>query len=459
MVALAPAQSTVPHDRGRLPPGWPLAGLLVLYPIWWALGLGPFILVLAAVPMTWQMWKNSWIRLPPGFALWGLFLIWVLVSGVALDAVPPDTLPQTGIGRYVAYGMRLATYVAITVIMMYAGNLPRRLVSTERITKWLSVLFLWTVAGGALGMIFPNASFDSPMKFLLPSTLVDNDFVAGLLTPSFAQVQDIVGGALPRPSAPFDYTNYWGSNYSFLVVWFIVGWWVYGTTTQRRWVPLVIAAGTIPLVYSLNRSVWVGLILAALFVAIRLAISGRWRVPVVGMAMAIILAPVALASPLGDLVSERIDNPHSNDLRGALASQSLNVARSSPIVGYGSTRKTIGSERSLTIGQTPECPQCGNRVLGSTGQFWLVVVSQGFVGAAFFTSFFLYALWRYRRDTSAVGIAGSAVLLMTLFFIFFYTTVGTPLALSLISLSLMWRNEGGGPASNPTVLASTDDSH
>ena len=436
-----PARSPALQRANLLPPGWPLSALLVLFPLWWILGLAPFILILVAIPMAWQMWKHQWFRLPPGFAPWALFLIWVLMSGLMLDAVPPDTLPQTGIGRYVAYAMRLASYVAITVVMLYVGNLPRSLVSSRKIVSWLSVLFLTTVAGGYLGMAFPTVSFSSPMKYLMPGALVDNDFVAGLLTPSFAQVQDIVGDSMPRPSAPFDYTNYWGTNFAILAVWFIVAWWVYGSVRQRRIAPLILAAGMVPLVFSLNRSVWLGLVLAAVYASARLVLAGRWRGPLIASVVAAFLVPVAIMSPLGSLAQERIANPHSNELRGALASQSLDAARSSPILGYGSTRKTIGSERSLTIGQTPECPQCGNRVLGSTGQFWLVVVSQGFVGATLFMAFFAYSLWRYRRDTTPIGIAGQSVVLMTVLFMFFYTTVGTPLALSVISLALLWRNE------------------
>lgn len=428
-------------QTGWLPTGWPLGALLVFYPLWWVLGLAPFVLMLVALPMAWQMWRHRWFRLPPGFAPWALFLVWVLTSGLMLDVVPPDTLPQTGIGRYVAYAMRLASYISISVVMLYVGNLPPTLVSSKRIISWLSILFLTTVGGGYLGIAFPSVSFNSPMKYLMPRSLADNDFVAGLLTPSFAQVHSIVGDPMPRPSAPFDYTNYWGTNFAILAVWFIVAWWVYGSVRQRRAAPLILAMGIVPLVYSLNRSVWLGLIIAAMYVCARLLMAGRWRVPILALVAAALLGPALIMSPLGSLAEDRIANPHSNELRGALASQSLDAARSSPVIGYGSTRKTIGSERSLTIGQTPDCPQCGNRVLGSTGQLWLVVVSQGFVGATLFMTFFVYSLWRYRRDRTPIGIAGQSVLLMTILFMFFYTTVGTPLALSVISIALLWRNE------------------
>src|SRR6201999_617063 len=38
-------------DRKRALPAWPVTGVLLLYPLWWALGLGVLIFGLVAVPM------------------------------------------------------------------------------------------------------------------------------------------------------------------------------------------------------------------------------------------------------------------------------------------------------------------------------------------------------------------------------------------------------------------------
>ena len=56
-----------------LRPGWPLTGILLLYPLWWALGLGVLIFPIAAVPMVVilvrQRRSGRPIALPPGFAV------------------------------------------------------------------------------------------------------------------------------------------------------------------------------------------------------------------------------------------------------------------------------------------------------------------------------------------------------------------------------------------------------
>ena len=77
----------------------------------------------------------------------------------------------------------------------------------------------------------------------------------------------------------------------------------------------------------------------------------------------------------------------SNEIRSRLGSLTLTDALSSPVIGYGDTRKQRGSGRSIAIGPTKKCPQCGEQAVGSTGQLWLVLVTSGFLGAAFFVGF------------------------------------------------------------------------
>jgi hypothetical protein len=428
------------HRRVALPPGWPLAALFVLYPLWWLLGLSPFVFIGFATVMAWQMWRNRWFQTPPGFWIWGLFLVWVLASAVMLDVPAPDTLTSSGLGRYVAFGMRMANYLAVTVVMLYVINLPSRLVPTKRIIRWISVLFVSAIVGGLIGIVFGPLEITSPMAYILPSSITSNDFVADLLEPSFAQVQSVLGDAQPRPSAPYQYTNAWGNNVSVLLIWFVVGWWVLGGRGRRQVAAAVLALATIPIIYSLNRGMWLGLVIVAVYVALRLA-SQRKPGLLLSMGVAVMLLPVLTMLPLGQVVADRLDSPHSNDIRASLAEQSIDLAASSPVVGYGSTRDTIGSERSAAIGQTPDCPRCGNRVIGSTGQLWLLLVSQGFVGAFLYVSFFVYSLWRYRSDGTAVGIAGSAAIVLALFFMFFYSALTSPLALYLTSIALLVRNE------------------
>lgn len=147
-----------------------------------------------------------------------------------------------------------------------------------------------------------------------------------------------------------------------------------------------------------------------------------------------------VASPLSTIVSERLAHDHSNDVRTSLAYESLRVADSSPFLGYGSTRQTVGSQNTIAVGATKACPKCGNRDIGSTGQFWLLLIAQGYVGAAFFLAHLIKTAWVFRHDYTPVGIAGSLTVLLTLFFGFFYSALIMPLAITFIAIGLAWRN-------------------
>jgi hypothetical protein len=119
----------------------------------------------------------------------------------------------------------------------------------------------------------------------------------------------------------------------------------------------------------------------------------------------------------------------------------VNAANSSPILGYGSNRALMGSNRSITVGKSADCGQCGNRELGSNGQLWMLLVGQGWVGAICYNGFFLWCLWRFRHDHTPIGIAGSLILILMLFFQLTYGALNTTLAYALITVAVLARND------------------
>jgi hypothetical protein len=62
--------------------------------------------------------------------------------------------------------------------------------------------------------------------------------------------------------------------------------------------------------------------------------------------------------------------------------------------------------------------------------------------------FFGFGLWRFRRDDTAIGLAGSAAVLGSLVAMFWYNALVTPLAFTFLAYSLLWRNNtrSGVPA-------------
>ncbi|MFD0888405.1 hypothetical protein ACFQ08_28055 [Streptosporangium algeriense] len=428
--------------RGLDRAAWPIAALLVGYPVWWALGFGGLSIVVLAPAMAAVLWRRRPIKVPRGFGLWLMLLAGYLVSALMLTEMPPGTYGDFGLGRVLGYVMRLALYVSLLTMVLYLGNLTERELPQLTLVRMLGALFVTTVAGGLLGVLLPGAGLTSPVEMLLPRWIADNPYVHNLIHPTTAQVQKVLGHASPRPEAPFEWANAWGSNVSVLLVWFVVGWWTYGGPRRRLAVAPLLALCAVPVVYSLNRGLWIGLGIAAVYLLLRL--GARTRI----MACSAIAAGalLLLLSPLRTLVSERLDNPHSNDIRAFTVSATVAAARTSPIIGYGNTRNAMGNHRTITTGRTDWCEGCGHPPLGSDGQLWHLMITQGFVGAGLYVAFFAGAIRRHWSDRSPVGLAGVLVMILTLLYMFVYDGLVTPLSLYLISFALLWRNSMAGEA-------------
>jgi O-antigen ligase len=434
--------------RPAVLPAWPIAGMLALYPLWWALGLGVLIFPIMAVPMVVLLIRNRAsgrpVRMPPGFAWWALFLLAVIVSIAALGADPPGTVPEHASERLLAVGYRLLMYVSLTVLLVYAGNLTEAELPRQRLVRLLSWLFGITVAGGLLGMFAGTFEFTSPVELLLPSDIRNKGFVQSLVHPYAAQIMDLVGGQAPRPAAPWGYTNTWGNNFCLLVVWFVVAVWANPQRRPRKRTTVlalgVLGVSVLPVVYSLNRGLWIGLGVAIAYVALRYVLAGRiWilgAVALAGVAMAVAL----LATPLGGVVGARMDNGKSNGVRSFLIERAMDGVVESPIIGYGSTRNTIGGRNSITVGESSQCERCGNFTVGGNGQFWQLIYAHGAVGTVAYLGFFGFGLWRFRRDRSPIGIAASAAIVTSFSAMLWYNSLVTPLVFMFLAYALLWRN-------------------
>ncbi len=426
-----------------LPPGWPLVGALLGYPLWWALGLNTLVFPLAAIPMVVILARQSLhgrrLRLPPGFALWVVFLVVVALGIAALGENPAGTVPDSFASRLLPAGFRLVEYAALTVFLLYAGNLTEAELPRSRLVGLLAWLFVVTVAGGLLGMAAGRLSFASPLELLLPHRVRANSWVQALVHPAAAQMSGVLGHETPRPAAPWGYTNTWGNNFCLLVGWFVAA--VAGARLRSKLVAVgCLAVAVLPVVYSLNRGLWIGLGVAGLVVGARLASRGRLAALLgVGLVLALLAGALAV-TPLGRTVNSRLDNGKSNGVRYYLTEQALAGVAHSPVIGHGSTRNTLGGRQSITVGERLDCPRCGNFTIGGNGQLWQLLYAHGLAGTLAYLGFFLYACWRSRHDASPIGVAGSTALLCSLVAGLWYNALVTPLCFTLLSLALLWRN-------------------
>jgi hypothetical protein len=156
------------------------------------------------------------------------------------------------------------------------------------------------------------------------------------------------------------------------------------------------------------------------------------------------LAVALIATPLGTVVSARLDNGKSNGVRSFLVDRAVEGFSGSPVVGYGGTRNTAGGRQSITVGESAGCERCGNFTVGGNGQLWQLLYSHGVAGTAGYLGFFGYGLWRFRRDRSAIGVAASAALVTSFSAMFWYNSLVTPLAFMVLAYALLWRNSPEG---------------
>ncbi len=467
----ASAKGPARRRRAWLPrgPAWPLVTVLVGWPVWWALGIENQIFILAAIPMALRLARLSAQRgrkilMPPGMGIWLLFFIVMLAGAAALTLQAPDTIVSPVSNRVLAWTYRAFDYGAATVTLLYVGNLSERELPRKRLAWLLGLVGIYAIVGGLAGVADPTFGFTSPIARLLPSSLQQG--LAAALNPGTSQVMGFLGFAEGRVKAPFTYTNQWGNCLAILLPWLYVAWRSYGTRIQRRVIIALFIVALVPVVLSLDRGLWVGLIVLVVYLAVRLAAQGKLAVLGAVCAAIVVACIVIVASPLGSLITQRLNHGQSDRIRASLTTLALKDAAASPLIGYGDTRHMQGSTQSIAVGASANCKRCGNSSVGGNGQLELLLITTGFLGTALYIAFFGYCMWRYRRDRTPYGMAGELVLLLMFVFMPVYEAAGPPLAFTMLAIAILWRNDrelrkgppdaqGARPVSRPSVRVTT----
>ena len=316
--------------------------------MWWALGFASFAFMTAAVIMAVQMVRRGSIRVPSGFGVWLLFLVWMAAGLFVLWAHAPGTIDGGGPIRIIPFLFRVMWYLAITVALLYPLSMSSRILPAMEVARWLAALFVFSVLAGVVGLVFPHFQFTSLAELIVPGAKANGTFLHTMLHPALTTGSDFLGYEQPRPKAPFAYPNAWGNNVGLLFPFFIVAWVKSEKAWQRTAAPLVIALFLLPVAYSLNRGLWLGIVVVAVYAAVALARAGRLAALWTLMVAAVVATVVLIASPVWSTIMLRIDTPHSNDRRGAVAQIVIETTwNGSPLLGYGTTRKVEGNLASI----------------------------------------------------------------------------------------------------------------
>jgi hypothetical protein len=435
---VVPARVKTKPAVWRPRPGWPLVVIFVGFPVWWLLGLGMLIFLIMSVPMAVHLWKRRpELLAPSGFGAWLLFLVWMLLGVGVLWANAPGAVPGGALGRLLPFGWRLAWYLASTIVLLYIANLSDEELPADRVGRLLGYMFVVTTAGGLLGTFAPHLQLTSPLETLLHT---NNTFLLDAIHPKTADVATILGYEQSRPMAPFAYANTWGAAYAFFLPFFVITWIMRADRRRRILGVAILLASLWPVVYSLDRGLWVALGMAGAFVGLKIVARGGGRTLRLALAGLAVGTLVVMVSPLPGMIQTRLEKPHSNNRRTLLAEQTVDSALTgSPIVGFGTTRNVQGNLTSIAGGDRPGCKACGAPPLGTQGHLWLLLFANGLIGTVAFGAFFVVRFGHHWRERSAYGVAGCCVLLSFGLFLFIYDLVEVPLYTVMIAVALMWR--------------------
>ena len=343
--------------QARTLPAWPLVWTFVAFPLWWFLGLADLIWMPMAIVMAFLLARLPRISVPRQFGLWLLFLVMMFFSAVELSRM----LALFG------FADRAAIYVSSTVIFVYVYN-ARAHLSQRRIAKVLVGYWLGIVAFGYADVLSPQSVFKTPGYYvmqkaapaLLSNDLVNMMFVRHLSSfdaTSFFEIS-------PRPSAPFVYANNWGNAYSLLLP-IVIAYLIETRVRRHAWWLLVatVPLSAVPAFLTLNRGMFLGLGIAMVYVAVRLAFRFHVRA-IMGLGVLALLGLVVFSVlPVQQGLDAKQEA--STTTRSSLYRQSLDSVAGSPVFGYGAPIASSDPNDHRS---------------GTQGQVWMLLVSHGPLG-------------------------------------------------------------------------------
>jgi O-antigen ligase len=273
---------------------------------------------------------------------------------------------------------------------------------------------------------------------LLPGPVRSNQWAVDLVHPVFAQKHDFLGFPLSRPTAPFVFTNEWGSGVALLTPMVFAAY----ASLNARWRSATILIGfasLIPIVMSVNRGLWLALVVGLGYGAVVLAARGDTKYFQAMFGGAMLVALIFALTPLGGLIGDRIENGHSDEGRLFVYGQVIDQIQDSPWVGYGAPRVNV---------ERPNLPS-----VGTHGQFWTVLYSHGIPGAIAFVGYALHLAVTTLRRQDRAGIWLHVTVALVPILMWFYELINQPIFLMFIAGALALR---GVPADEPPERQTVD---
>ena len=355
---------------------WPIWAFTAGMPFAFALGLHGMVWCLPAVVLGSRILLSKKVRFPRSTIPLVLFVLWALLSA---------TVIPTGTG-YILFTYRWLLFAGALASLVWIVNMPEDKVSSDQIVDWLAWLFIALVVFGYLGIAAPHFAMKSPFQLMLGSA-GNRGFSIEITSWRLAETQGFLGHPLPRPAAPFGGTNGWGAAMGILTPFFIRSWIVGVDAARRRRGYVIGALALYPIVISVNRGLWISLGVGLVYYAARKALRGRLGPVLVLAGVALWLVLALLFTPMGTLVSNRLNSSgttRSNNTRADLYHLAFQGAKDSPLIGNGTPTR----EADAPVGTPP---------VGTHGLIWYLMFVHGFVGLGLFMTWLIIEVIRSGR--------------------------------------------------------------
>lgn len=414
---------------GLLHPAAPFY-MIAFMPLFWLMGLAFFTFAIAAVPMGIALLSMKPIRMPKGYGLWLLFIGWMVASFVTLEPT---------LTRYLAFALRAGIYIGSTIVFLYIYNIPQKYLPTGRVLGMIAGIFVFTaIIGGYLGLIFGDATIPTLFSQILPRSLLSNGFVRNIVQPPFAQTQNFLGFPLNRPAFPFSFSNDWAATLAPAMFAAVAA---AGRARRfRKWLPVLAFLALIPMVLSVNRGLWVVLIGSVIYVAVRRASTGNLLLAGRLLAATFIVGGLVLVSPIGSIVTDRATTTHSTGARNDINAAVIERIPESPLLGFGAPVAN---------------PDPNRPAIGTHGNFWTALFSQGIPGAVFYTGFWVtMSVKTGRRIRNQEQLLLHLAVLSALPTMFFYDHLPAALPIMMMCLAVFFRDQRDDNMRREALLAS-----
>jgi hypothetical protein len=406
-----------------LPRGWQAYAIFGLLPVWWLMGLSAVMWVMIAVPLLASMVLRGGVRAPRRFGIWLLLLLWIGASAFELESG----------SRMIAWAWRGSFYVAGTILFLYLLNTPEKRLPTRSIVNALAFFWVVVVVGGWLGVLFPAVELASPMQYVLPGSFLHNQYVYEHVHLQFAEVQHFLGFPVGRPETFFAYTNAWGSAFAMLTPFAICAMLQARSRGWKLALRIAMAAAIVPVVFSLNRGLWLSLGAGLVYAVIRFGLRGEFRAASKVVAVFAVIGAVLVVSPLGNLATGRFQHKTGDTGRLQRDQEATQRLMQSPFTGYGAPLPSTDPTQSA---------------VGTESMIFLLVFSHGIPGLALWMVWFFYTLFRSARWRSPWAFWAHVTILIALIQAPYYDLTER-LPFMLVAAAIVYRDMMRAPAPEP----------